>query len=74
MLAPWASSFRGFIPPSWARAALEVMKFPPLGHRGFGLRAIVTDLTSDTAQDEVNSANQETMAILMIESKDGLRT
>ncbi len=55
-----------------ARAALDVMKFPPLGHRGFGLRAIVTDLRGGTAKDEVKSANQETLAILMIESKDGL--
>lgn len=55
-----------------AAAALEVMKFPPLGHRGFGLRGIVTDLKSNSAQEEVNSANRETMAVLMIESVPGL--
>ena len=27
-----------------AREALDVMKFPPLGHRGFGLRTIITDV------------------------------
>jgi 2-keto-3-deoxy-L-rhamnonate aldolase RhmA len=55
-----------------ARAALDVMKFPPLGHRGFGLRGIVTDFGIAGARDEVKSANQETLAILMIESRDGL--
>jgi len=57
-----------------ARAALQTMKFSPLGHRGFGLRGIVTDLKSHTAQEEVDSANRETMAVLMIESKAGLES
>jgi 2-keto-3-deoxy-L-rhamnonate aldolase RhmA len=57
-----------------ARAAVDVMKFPPLGHRGFGLRTIVTDLKSHTAQEEVDSANRETMAVLMIESVRGLES
>lgn len=55
-----------------ARSALDVMKFPPEGHRGFGLRGIVTDLRANSAQEEVNSANRETMAVLMIESREGL--
>jgi 2-keto-3-deoxy-L-rhamnonate aldolase RhmA len=55
-----------------ARAALDVMKFPPLGHRGFGLRSIVTDFQGKSAQEEVDSANHETMAVIMIESQAGL--
>ena len=54
------------------RAALEVMKFPPLGHRGFGLRTIVTDLQAKSAAEEIESCNRETLAVLMIESKAGL--
>jgi 4-hydroxy-2-oxoheptanedioate aldolase len=55
-----------------AEAALDVMKFPPLGHRGFGLHGIVTDLGSDPPQQQVESANEQTMTVLMIESRSGL--
>jgi 2-keto-3-deoxy-L-rhamnonate aldolase RhmA len=48
------------------------MKFPPFGHRGFGLRSIVTDFRGASAQDQVESANRETLAVIMIESKAGL--
>jgi 2-keto-3-deoxy-L-rhamnonate aldolase RhmA len=54
------------------REALDVMKFPPLGHRGFGLRTIVTDFMTGPAADEVTSCNRETLAVLMIESAAGL--
>jgi 2-keto-3-deoxy-L-rhamnonate aldolase RhmA len=54
------------------RTALEVMKFPPLGHRGFGLRSIITDLQGKSAGEEIESCNRETLAVLMIESKAGL--
>jgi 2-keto-3-deoxy-L-rhamnonate aldolase RhmA len=56
-----------------ARAAMDALKFPPLGHRGYGLGTIITDLKGNSAQEEVNSANRETMAIMMIESQEGLR-
>jgi 4-hydroxy-2-oxoheptanedioate aldolase len=56
-----------------ARSAMDALKFPPLGHRGFGLGTIVTDLKGNSALEEVNSANRETMAIMMIESQEGLR-
>jgi 2-keto-3-deoxy-L-rhamnonate aldolase RhmA len=55
-----------------ARAAMDALKFPPLGHRGYGLGTIVTDLKGNSAQEEVNSANRETMAVMMIESQEGL--
>lgn len=55
-----------------ARAALDVMKFPPLGHRGYGLRGIVSDFQGGAAKEGVESANRETLAILMIESMEGL--
>ena len=55
-----------------AKAALDVMKFPPLGHRGFGLRGIVTDFRSEPAQKKIESANDETLAVLMIETRSGL--
>src|SRR5258708_38983332 len=52
-----------------ARSAMDALKFPPLGHRGYGLGTIVTDLKGNSAQEEVNSANRETMAVMMIESQ-----
>jgi 2-dehydro-3-deoxyglucarate aldolase/4-hydroxy-2-oxoheptanedioate aldolase len=58
---------------SEASAAMDALKFPPLGHRGFGLGTIVTDLKGNSAQEEVNSANRETMAVMMIESQEGLQ-
>jgi len=57
-----------------ARAAMDALKFPPLGHRGFGLGTIVTDLKGHAAQEEITSANQETMAVMMIESVEGLQS
>jgi 4-hydroxy-2-oxoheptanedioate aldolase len=55
-----------------ARAAVNMLKFPPLGQRGFGLGSIITDLKGRSAQEEVDSANRETMAVMMIESPEGL--
>jgi 2-keto-3-deoxy-L-rhamnonate aldolase RhmA len=55
-----------------ARLALNALKFPPLGNRGFGLGTIVTDLKGRPAQEEVESANRETLAVMMIESREGL--
>ena len=48
---------------------LDAMKFPPVGHRGYGLRGIVNDLQCRGADAEMESANRETMAILQMESK-----
>lgn len=55
-----------------ARSAVDVMKFPPLGHRGYGLRGIVNDFQVLSAKEGVESANRETLAVLMIESKEGI--
>lgn len=57
-----------------AQAALNVMKFPPLGYRGFGLRSIFTDFGPESAQQKIESANDETMAVLQIESRSGLES
>lgn len=55
-----------------ARGALDAMKFPPIGHRGYGLGSIVTDLKGNSAQSEIESANRETLAVLMVETREGL--
>ena len=55
-----------------AREALDVMKFPPQGHRGFGLRTIVTDVMQGPAAEEIASCNRETLAVLMIETVTAL--
>lgn len=55
-----------------ARAAVDAMKFPPIGRRGYGLGSIVTDFRQNPAQDETKSANRETLVVMMIESQEGL--
>jgi 2-keto-3-deoxy-L-rhamnonate aldolase RhmA len=55
-----------------ARAAVEMMKYPPTGRRGFGMRSIITDHRWTNAVDEMRSADQETLAVCQIESKEGL--
>jgi 4-hydroxy-2-oxoheptanedioate aldolase len=55
-----------------AKAAVAAVRYPPLGRRGAGWRSIITDLEPRPAGEEVESINRETMAILMIESKEGL--
>ncbi len=55
-----------------AREALDMMKFPPEGHRGFGLRTINTDVMQGPAAEEIAACNRETLAILMIETVSAL--
>lgn len=55
-----------------AQAAIAAMKFPPIGRRGYGLGSIVTDLKGRPAQDEISSANRETLVVMMVESREGL--
>ncbi len=58
--------------PQAARAAIEIAKFPPLGHRGYGMGSVVTDLRGRPAKEEVESCNRETMVVVQIESKEAL--
>ncbi len=55
-----------------AKEALDVMKFPPEGHRGFGLRSINTDAMMGSAVEEIDACNRETLAVLMIETVSAL--
>jgi 2-keto-3-deoxy-L-rhamnonate aldolase RhmA len=55
-----------------ARTTISAMKYPPEGTRGFGMRGIITDYTWTNARDEMASANRETLAVLQIESREGL--
>jgi 2-keto-3-deoxy-L-rhamnonate aldolase RhmA len=55
-----------------ARAAVACMKYTPEGQRGFGMRSLIHDFRFTNPVDEMASANRETMAVLQIESKEGL--
>jgi 2-keto-3-deoxy-L-rhamnonate aldolase RhmA len=55
-----------------AKVAVRSMRYPPLGRRGAGWRSIITDCQARPAVEEVESINRETLAVLMIESKEGL--
>ena len=57
-----------------ARRRRDAMKYPPEGGRGFGMRGIITDFTWTNAEDEMASANRETLAVLQIESQEGLES
>ena len=58
--------------PQEAQSAVDFMKFAPAGRRGFGLRSIITDFEWTNAPAEMVSANNETLTVLQIESKEGL--
>ncbi|MDA1315015.1 MAG: aldolase/citrate lyase family protein [Acidobacteria bacterium] len=51
-------------------SVVDAMKFPPLGNRGYGMRNIITDFNFRGAQVEMDSANDETMVILQMESRE----
>ena len=55
-----------------ARAAVANMKYTPEGQRGFGMRSLIHDFRFTNPVDEMASANRETMAVLQIESTEGL--
>jgi 2-keto-3-deoxy-L-rhamnonate aldolase RhmA len=48
---------------------VAAMKFPPVGRRGYGMRSIITDLDFHGAGPEMESANNETMVILQMETR-----
>lgn len=52
------------------RSVVDAMKFPPMGNRGYGMRNIITDFNFRGAQVEMDSANEETMVILQMESQE----
>ncbi len=54
------------------RAIVKCVKFPPLGQRGFGLRSVNTDLKGELAPAAIESSNQETMVVPMIETLEAL--
>jgi 2-keto-3-deoxy-L-rhamnonate aldolase RhmA len=55
-----------------ARMAVDMMKYPPKGRRGFGMRSTITDHGWTNAVDEMDSADRETLVVLQIESREGL--
>jgi 2-keto-3-deoxy-L-rhamnonate aldolase RhmA len=55
-----------------ARDSIECIKYLPEGRRGFGMRGIIHDFQFTNPADEMASANRETMAVLQIESQEGL--
>ena len=55
-----------------ARAIVKCVKFPPRGERGFGLRSVNTDLKGGPAPAAIESCNQETMVVAMIETREAV--
>lgn len=51
------------------RKIVSCMKFPPKGRRGYGLRSIVTDLDFKGAAAEMQSADEESMVVIQMETQ-----
>lgn len=58
--------------PGEAKRAVDVMKYPPAGNRGFGMHSIIHDFRFTNPEEEMASADEETMTVLQIESMEGL--
>ncbi len=58
--------------PEIAARAVQAVKFPPQGRRGYGLRSTIVDFRARSAVEEIESCNLQTMTILQIESVEGL--
>ncbi len=54
------------------RRVVEAVKYPPLGHRGFGRRGILTDFGGESTADGVRSGNEETIVIVQVEYQSAL--
>jgi 2-dehydro-3-deoxyglucarate aldolase/4-hydroxy-2-oxoheptanedioate aldolase len=55
--------------PEQVENLVRIMKFPPRGHRGYGLRNIINDFEFTGAQSEMDSSDEETMVIPQVETK-----
>ena len=55
--------------PEQVEKLVSLMKFPPRGQRGYGLRNIVNDFEFRGAQAEMDSSDLETMVIPQVETK-----
>ncbi len=54
------------------RDVVKRVKFPPLGERGFGIRSVLTNFQGGPAPAAVESCNQETMVVPMIETREAV--
>ena len=52
-----------------ARQIVRYAKYPPVGERGFGLRAAVTDYSGASVPDAIAWSNAETMIMAQVESR-----
>jgi 2-keto-3-deoxy-L-rhamnonate aldolase RhmA len=52
-----------------ARQIVRCAKYPPVGERGFGLRAAVTDYSGASVPDAIAWSNAETMIMAQVESR-----
>lgn len=60
--------------PEQVEELVRIMKFPPRGHRGYGLRNIVNDFDFQGAQAEMDSSDAETMCIPQVETKGAVES
>ena len=54
------------------RTIVDSVKFPPLGHRGFGLRSVHTNLKMESGLAEIEASNRESMVVAQIETREAV--
>jgi 2-keto-3-deoxy-L-rhamnonate aldolase RhmA len=60
--------------PGEARTAVRAMKYTPQGNRGFGMHSIMTNFNWDDPVKMMAETNDETLAVLQVESKEALQS
>ena len=56
-----------------ARQVVDAVKFAPQGHRGFGMRGILTDYRTMTPAEAMAGANQESIVVVQVESTEAVQ-
>ncbi len=56
-----------------ARAAVRAVKFPPMGEKGFNVQTVHSGFVSGDPKEYARAANEETLLIVQIESRRGVR-
>jgi 2-keto-3-deoxy-L-rhamnonate aldolase RhmA len=58
--------------PEEARSAVQWMKYPPAGKRGFGMHSIMTDFEWRNPVEMMAEVDRQTLVALQVESREGL--
>jgi 2-dehydro-3-deoxyglucarate aldolase/4-hydroxy-2-oxoheptanedioate aldolase len=74
----WDSGVHGIMVPhieskEQAEQIVNFSKYPPLGHRGYGPRGIITDFENLATEEKIARINQHTMLFAQLESETAVK-